>query len=190
VIGGPNMKREAQNIKKAKQGDIAAFEELIAIYQKMVYNYCYRMSGNLHDAEDLTQEVFIKVYRNLNKFKERSQFSTWVYRIAYNTCIDRYRKKKPTDRDMVFLDSERENRSLKSNSYIPEDELLSKEKEEIIQRCIDALRPEYRSVIILRDIQHHSYEEIASILDIPLGTVKSHISRGRSALRKILRSKL
>ncbi len=184
------MTGETQLIEKAKQGDVDAFEELISTYQRMIYNYCYRMSGNLHDAEDLTQEVFIKVYKSLRKFKGKSQFSTWIYRIAHNTCVDRHRKKRPTDDNMIFLDNEKEYRTLISDSYIPEEELLSKEKQDIIQKCIDSLKPEYRSVIILRDIQNYSYKEIATILDIPLGTVKSYISRGRSALRESLRSRI
>lgn len=182
------MKEEAQLIEKAKRGDIPAFEELISTHQNMIYNYCYRMSGNLHDAEDLTQEVFIKVYKSLETFKGKSKFSTWIYRIAYNTCIDRHRKNKPIDDNMVFLDSEDEYINLKSKSDIPEDELLTKESQDRIQRCINSLRPEYRSVIILRDIQNYTYVEIAEMLDIPLGTVKSHINRGRAALRKSLKS--
>lgn len=184
------MRDETQLIEKASKGDISAFEELISIHQKMVYNYCYRMSGDLHDAEDLTQEVFLKAYRGLANFKGKSKFSTWIYRIAYNTCIDRHRKKKSADTNMVFIDDEDEYRQLVSDNHIPEDELLIKEKQEIVQKCIESLRPEYRSVIILRDIQNYTYAEIAAMLDMPLGTVKSYISRGRSALRESLRSRI
>ncbi|NMA95647.1 MAG: sigma-70 family RNA polymerase sigma factor [Clostridiales bacterium] len=180
------MKDETRLISKAKKGDIPAFEMLISTHEKMVYNYCYRMAGNLHDAQDLTQEVFLKAYRSLGSFKGRSQFSTWIYRIAYNTCIDNHRSKKPEDFEMSSMDDEESHMQFSSKDDRPEDRLLTKERQEIIQECINQLRPEYRSAIILRDIQGHSYEEIAKILDIPLGTVKSHISRGRTDLRKSL----
>lgn len=184
------MRDETQLIKLAKRGDISAFEELISTHEKMVFNYCYRMCGNLHDAEDLAQEIFLKAYRGLGRFQGNSQFSTWIYKIAYNTCIDAHRKKKPIHENMLYPDDDQEYREIVSDAGMPEDELLLKEKKEMVQTCIDVLRPEYRSVIVLRDIQDHSYKEIAKILEIPLGTVKSYISRGRLALRECLKSKL
>lgn len=184
------MGEEAQLIKKAQHGDILAFEELILDYQKRIYNYCYRMAGNGHDAEDLAQEVFIKVYRNLKAFKGNSQFSTWLYRIAHNTCIDKFRKSKTYADNVSFLDDYDREKMVSSIQTLPEDEIIAKEKYKIIEECILSLKPSYRSVIILRDIQNYSYEEISLILKLPMGTVKSYISRARTALRQSLGSRI
>lgn len=183
------MSEEAQIIEAAVRGELSAFENLISRYEKKIYNFCYRMTNNKEDAEDLAQEVFIKVYRSLRLFKGNSKFSTWIYRIAYNTCIDKHRKKK-----MIHIislspageDNENKDMDLPYQGLSPEERLLRKEQLMNLQLCIEALRPEYKSVIILRDIQNHTYEEIAEILNIPLGTVKSHISRARLSLRDAL----
>ncbi len=186
------MREEATLINEAKGGNLSAFEELISLYEKKIYNYCYRMTNSREDAEDLAQEVFIKVYCSLKSFKGKSQFSTWIYRIAYNTCIDKHRKKKK--KQIVSLnpanDEDTRNIELVSTDPLPEDKAIQRERYEKIQSCIASLKPEYRTVIILRDIQNYSYREIAEILHIPLGTVKSHISRARAALRDVLRERL
>ena len=186
------MNQEALLIEKARDGDISAFEKLISLYEKKIYNYCYRMTNNREDAEDLTQDVFIKVYRNLKNFKGNSKFSTWIYRIAYNACVDKHRKKKKIQ--FFSLDSGNHdntgNTQLVSNNPLPEDEIIQKERYKKIQECIANLKPKYKTVIILRDIQNYSYEEIAEILQMPLGTVKSHISRARAALSDALKGTL
>lgn len=179
------MSGETQLLELAKAGDLTSFEELVSLYEKKVYNYCYRMTNNKEDAEDLTQEVFIKVYKSLGLFKGNSQFSTWIYRIAHNICIDKYRKNKAV---VISISPDREKEDdrgleLPSADLSPEEKIIAKERQQILQKCINELKPEYRSVIILRDLQHYSYEEISDILKLPLGTVKSHISRARSALR-------
>jgi RNA polymerase sigma-70 factor (ECF subfamily) len=181
------MSREAQLIDAAVSGDLSAFEDLISQYEKKIFNYCYRMTNSREDAEDLTQEVFIKVYRRLRIFKGGSRFSTWVYRIAYNTCVDKHRKKKVQTMSLSPQSDEEKEVDLPSKDPSPEDILLKDEQRRILQQCIEALKPEYKTVIILRDIQNHTYEEISKILDIPLGTVKSHISRARLALRQIVK---
>lgn len=180
------MSGETQLLEMARAGSLPAFEELVSLYEKKVYNYCFRMTNNKEDAEDLTQEVFIKVFKSLQSFKGNSQLSTWIYRIAHNICIDKFRKSKVT---LVSLSPSKEKEDdremdLPSPEPSPEDKLLTKEHRELVQSCINGLKPEYRSVIVLRDIQHYSYEEIADILNVPLGTVKSHISRARLALRE------
>ncbi|NLB40770.1 MAG: sigma-70 family RNA polymerase sigma factor [Clostridiales bacterium] len=183
------MSGENKMIEEAKNGNFEAFGELISLYEKKIYNYCLRMTNRREDAEDLTQEVFVRVYKALKGFKGNSQFSTWIFRIAHNICIDHYRKSKLTTFSLNQPRNEEDQREmdLPSEDPTPEEEALRKEQQEFLLKCIEELRPEYKTVIILRDIQHHSYEEIAEILDVPLGTVKSHISRARSALRETVR---
>ncbi len=186
------MNDEALLIERAQNGDVSAFEELVSLYAKKIYNYCYRMTDSREDAEDLAQEVFIKVYRNLKSFKGDSRFSTWIYRIAYNTCVDRYRKGRKLD--TVSLNPGKNEDSVEielvSSDPLPEEEVIKRERYRKLQACIAGLKPEYKTVIILRDIQNYSYEEIAEILQVPLGTVKSHISRARAALCDALREML
>ncbi len=186
------MNEEALFIEKARNGDVSAFEKLVSLYAKKIYNYCYRMTDSREDAEDLAQEVFIKVYQNLKSFKGDSKFSTWIYRIAYNTCVDRYRKNRKLD--TVSLNYGKDEDSVKielvSNDPLPEEEVIKKERYRKLQACIAGLKPEYKTVIILRDIQNYTYAEIAEILQVPLGTVKSHISRARAALCDALREML
>jgi RNA polymerase sigma-70 factor (ECF subfamily) len=147
------------------------------------------MTNSREDAEDLTQEIFVRVYKSLKGFKGNSQFSTWVFRIAHNICIDHYRKAKLTTVSLNRPKNEEDKREmdLPSEDPTPEEEALRKEQQEFLLKCIEELRPEYKAVIILRDVQHHSYEEIAKILNVPLGTVKSHISRARAELREAIR---
>jgi RNA polymerase sigma-70 factor (ECF subfamily) len=185
-VRGIIMSGETQLLELAKAGSLPAFEELVSAYEKKIYNYCLRMTNCREDAEDLTQEVFIKVYRSLKSFRGNSQLSTWIYRIAHNICIDKFRKTKANVYSLSQTKDREDEREIElaSAEPTPEEKMLAKERQEFIQKCINGLRPEYRSVIILRDIQHYSYEEIAGILDVPLGTVKSHISRARTALRE------
>lgn len=183
---GVSMEAEAVLIEQACSGDIKAFNEIVSSYGGRIYSYCLRMTNNKEDAEDLTQEVFIKVYKSISRFNNKCKFSTWVYRIAYNTCIDRYRKKKFKT---VGL-SEVAQPSDDADKFNPELNALQSEKARLIKECLANMKVQYRNIIILRDIQDHSYEEIASILKLPLGTVKSQISRARRALKKNLDARM
>jgi len=191
MIGEGYMTIESQLVKKSMDGDLDAFEELISLFDKKIYNYCLRMTNNRSDAEDLAQEVFLKVYKNLKNFRKDSKFSTWIYRIAYNTCVDNYRKKRlkllPLNK---IIDEEQQDIDIPSPGPLPEEQVISNEKYSLIKECIAQLKPRYKSAIILRDIHNYSYREIAEILDIPIGTVKSDINRGRALLRKVLKSRL
>lgn len=175
-------------ISEAKQGDMAAFEVLIQQHEKIVYNVALRMMNHSEDAKDISQEVFIKAYRNITSFDERSTFSTWIYRITVNTCIDEMRKRK--GKQKLFLDNEFENeegtvkQEIPSHCDTPEETLIRKEEKNEILLALQEISEDYRTVFILRDIRGLSYDEIAEITGLALGTVKSRISRARNYLKK------
>lgn len=178
-----------KRIKQVKKGDQNAFAEIVELFKDKVFQLCYRMVGNAHDAEDIAQEAFIRAYVNINSYDTNRKFSTWLYRIATNLSIDRLRKRKPD----YFLDAEIEGtEGLTMYSQIPSDELQpdemveSLEFQEWIQQEINELPVMYRSVIVLKYIEELSLKEIGDILDLPIGTVKTRIHRGREALRKRL----
>lgn len=178
-----------QRINQVLKGDQNAFGEIVELYKDKVFQLCFRMLGNRHEAEDMAQEAFVRAYVNIHRFNIQMKFSTWLYRIATNLCIDRIRKKKPD----YFLDAEvagTEGLTMYSliadDSAIPEDEVESLELQETIQDEILKLPEKYRSVIVLKYIEELSLKEISDILDLPIGTVKTRIHRGREALRKQL----
>lgn len=181
---------EKNLLTKAKNNDIDAFEKLIEIYQKKVFNIAFRMMGNYEDANDAAQEVFIRVFRSLESFKEQSAFSTWIYRITTNVCLDELRKKK--NKKLIYIDEEIKNedgevkRQIESDEPTPEILAEKNEIKKFINEAINSLSEEHKLVIVLRDIQGFSYNEIASITKTPEGTVKSRINRARQALKEIL----
>ncbi len=179
-----------KRIKQVKKGDQNAFSEIVELFKDKVFQLCYRMVGNRHDAEDIAQEAFIRAYINIHTYDMNRKFSTWLYRIATNLSIDRLRKRKPD----YFLDAEIEGtEGLTMYSQIPSDDLKPEEMveslefQEWIQKEINELPVSYRSVIVLKYIEELSLKEIGEILDLPIGTVKTRIHRGREALRKRLR---
>ncbi|KUP04478.1 RNA polymerase sigma factor SigW [Bacillus coahuilensis m2-6] len=180
-----------KRIKQVLKGDQNAFGEIVELYKDKVFQICYRMVGNRHEAEDLAQEAFVRAYVNIHTFQQTRKFSTWLFRIATNLCIDRIRKKKPD----YYLDAEvagTEGLTLYSQvaaeGKLPEEEVETLEMEEQLQREISKLPDKYRSVIILKYIEELSLQEISDILDLPLGTVKTRVHRGREALRKQLKT--
>ncbi|MFD2630453.1 RNA polymerase sigma factor SigW [Oceanobacillus kapialis] len=179
-----------EKIKKVKKGDQSAFEDVVSFFQSKIYQHCYRMLGNAHEAEDIAQEAFIRAYVNIHSFDEKRKFSTWLYRIATNLTIDRIRKRKPD----YYLDAEIKGTEglnmysqLADQGRLPGEEVEGMELQRYIHQEISELPPKYRSIIILRYLEEFSLQEISDILDIPLGTVKTRIHRGREALRKKLR---
>lgn len=180
-----------ENIKKVKKGDQAAFADIVDYYQHKIYQHCYRMLGNKHEAEDMAQEAFIRAYVNIDSFDESRKFSTWLYRIATNISIDRIRKRKPDyylDAEVKGTDGLDMYSQLSSTSdKSPSEEVESIELQRYIQNEIAQLPTKYRTIIMLRYLEEFSLQEISDILDIPLGTVKTRIHRGREALRKRLR---
>ncbi len=178
-------------VEKVLKGNIDVFSQLIEKYEKMVYNLAYRIFNNRSDAEDITQEVFIKVYKNLYKCEGKQSIKTWVYTIAYNTCIDEIRKRK--GKNNISLDIEIEgnenNFSLEipSNEPTPEKALMEKESLLEIEQAISSLNENNRALIFLRDIKGLSYNEISEIMNLNIGTVKSRINRARNILKNILK---
>ncbi|WP_164670736.1 RNA polymerase sigma factor SigW [Virgibacillus doumboii] len=179
-----------EKIKQVKRGDQAAFEDVVSFYQNKIFQHCYRMLGNRHEAEDIAQEAFLRAYVNIHSFDDRRKFSTWLYRIATNLTIDRIRKRKPDhylDAEVKGTDGLDMYSQLVADNRLPEEEVEGLELRDHIHQEISALPPKYRSIIILRYLEEFSLQEISDILDIPLGTVKTRIHRGREALRKKLR---
>ncbi len=177
-------------IKKAKNGNITAFEKLIISHERNVYNIAYRMFNNEEDAKDMAQEVFIKVYKNISKFDENSKFSTWVHRITVNTCIDEIRKRKGKETssidEIIELDDNSVKKQYINNTPTPEETLISKENIESLKQSINNLSETHKTLIVLRDIQGLSYSDIADITDSSLGTVKSRLARARTQLKNII----
>ncbi|MCM3694629.1 RNA polymerase sigma factor SigW [Neobacillus niacini] len=179
-----------KRIKQVIKGDQDAFADIVEIYSNSIFQLGYRMLGNRHEAEDIAQEAFIRAYVNIKSFNQDLKFSTWLFRIATNLCIDRIRKKKPDyylDAEVSGTDGLTMYSQLSSNSPLPENELESLELQESVQKEILKLPEKYRSVIVLKYMEELSLNEISEILDMPLGTVKTRIHRGREALRQQLR---
>jgi len=179
-----------KRIKQVLKGDQNAFGDIIEIYKDKVFQICYRMLGNRHEAEDIAQEAFIRAYVNIQRFNIELKFSTWLYRIATNLCIDRIRKKKPDyylDAEVPGTDGLNMYSQIAADGRLPEDDVESLELQAMIQLEISKLPEKYRSVIVLKYIEELSLNEISEILELPLGTVKTRIHRGREALRKQLR---
>lgn len=186
------MTNEDKLIRKAQKGDVPAFERIISDYQNVVYSVAYRYADNAEDAADMSQEIFLKMFKSINTFQFKSKLSTWIYRVATNTCIDLVKKAKRdgstysinegyenSDGDMKYSE-------ITDDSSQPDVVAEKSEMRDVINTAISELNEDYRTVIILRDIQGLSYDEISEIIDCSVGTVKSRISRGRKKLREIL----
>lgn len=186
------LRKDEDLIKLSLSGDTEAFEELVEKYQHKIYSLAYRYMGNEEDASDMAQESLVKAYRKLHGFKGDSSFSTWIYRVTANVCIDELRKRKRTlhtislDEPVATMDGDEIERDIIDNSPTADIVYERKELEKDLQSLINTLNPDYKSAVILRDVMGFSYEEIAETLHCSVGTVKSRISRGRGILRKKL----
>lgn len=180
---------EKKVVKRAAKGDADAFEQLVLTYQTPIYNLCLRMTGNPEDAADLSQEAFIKAWKNLAGFQFESAFSTWLYRLASNACLDFLRSMKRRPQLSLTVeddDSEAQTIDLPDPSATPEEAAVAKEEREALTRAMLSLDEQQRQILTLRAINDLSYAEIAGILGVKEGTVKSRLARSRDALRKIL----
>ena len=181
-------------ITQTLDGDTLAFEKLILKYQDRIFNMLFRYMNSREDAEDVTQEAFIKAYQSLDKFELKASFLTWIYRIAINTAKSRFRRKSeklsakcvsihPNESDKGGIDVVADGKS-------PLQKMENEETFNAIQAAIDQLDDEHRMVVVLRDIEGYDYQEIVEIMDINLGTVKSRLHRARSRLAQMLQEKV
>jgi RNA polymerase sigma-70 factor, ECF subfamily len=188
---------DALLIKAFQRGDKSAFDQLVIRHKDRIFNLCYRFLGDYEEANDSAQEAFAKAYGSLKTFRLESAFSTWLYRIAVNTCKNKlgsssYRAKRKT----VSLDNPGNNEvgalpmEIRNGTPSPLARMEEKERMRLVQTALDALPPEFKMVVALRDIEGLSYEEIAQITRLNLGTVKSRIARARTDLRNKLRGVL
>ncbi len=174
-----------------------AFSKLISKHKNTVFNFCFRYLGNYDDADDCTQEIFIKLFHNLHSFKFQSKFSTWLYRIIINTCKDlqgsKYKRQLSNVIRLSTYSIQNESRAevdIVDHSQNPENILKNKELGDLINKAINKLKGKQKTVLLLRDIEGRSYEEIAEIAELNLGTVKSNLARARIKLAGILKNQI
>ena len=178
--------QQEQNwITAAQKGDQEAFAQLVRRYEKRVYALTSRMCRNPSDAEEAAQEAFLSAWQGLAFFRGDSSFSTWLYRLASNACVDLLRR-EGRHQSSVSLDDEDAAIDLPDHSLSPHDEAERSELRRQIEEGLAALPPDYRQALILRELHQQTYDEISAILALDIGTVKSRINRGRKRLRKIL----
>jgi RNA polymerase sigma-70 factor (ECF subfamily) len=192
----PHHDTDADNelVRAAAGGNMHTFDDLVRRHQDRVFNLCLWFLSDYHEADDMAQEVFIKAYRSLKSFRFEAKFSTWLYRIAVNTCKNRvnsleYRLKKWTDR----LDAEEINPGgamADSHSLSPQDRLEQKERARQIRKAVNGLSGDKKTVVVLRDIEGMAYDEIARITGLSMGTVKSKLARARDELQQRLKDRI
>jgi len=177
-------------IERCKNGDLSAFDELVHRYEKQVYGFAYRMSGNYDDANDIAGEAFIKVFQGIESFRGDSNFSTWLFRIVTNLYLDHRKRTRahvniPLD-EYIDLEESSVARQIEDTSPGPLEQIETAERNEAIQAAILQLPDYQRIMILLFHVHGKSYEEIAEIVELPIGTVKSRLNRARLALREKL----
>jgi RNA polymerase sigma-70 factor, ECF subfamily len=179
---------DAELVRACLQGDRNAWEQVVRQHHQRIFNVAYRFTGKFDEAEDLTQEIFLKVYRTLGSYRpESGVLITWMVRVARNHMIDHYRKHKLERSRTDALELEYEKAEQNPARYDnPAQALARREKADIIHRTLQRVSPDLRESVVLRDIEELSYEEIAEMLKLPLGTVKSRINRGRLELARLL----
>jgi RNA polymerase sigma-70 factor (ECF subfamily) len=172
-------------VGKIKSGDMEAWNMMINRYSKKVYNLALNFAGNYDDASDITQDIFLKVYNNIDKFQDDKNFNSWLLKLSRNYCIDYWRKNK-NYKQRLELNDNLYNEQAQENIKSPEESVIHTDEIQFLREKLKLLSPDLRSLIIMRDIQNYSYQEIADYLDIPLGTTKSRINRARLKLAKIV----
>ena len=177
---------EADLVQRCLEGDAAAWETLVRVYWKRVFNIAYKFVARFDEAEDLTQEIFVKLFRALPTFDRRASFDTWLTRVSRNLCIDRYRRRR---REKERFTDEVDPDTIQLDELVarPDATLEQRDQVAIVRRALAKLPPTYREAVALRDVHELSYEEIAHRLQLPEGTVKSRINRGRKELARHLR---
>ncbi|MBQ4249941.1 MAG: RNA polymerase sigma factor [Clostridia bacterium] len=178
---------EISIIKQVLGGDADAFEHIVKKYEKKVYNLALRYLKNRDDALDLSQEVFIQVYNNLAQFRGDSQFSTWIYRVTYNKCVDMLRKTQKLRRNVVMSTDDENFFETRDRRASIEEDYEGRETLVTVMKIIDTLPSEQRDVVILRYIKDLSYSQIADVLEIAEGTIKSRLNRARLKIKEQLK---
>jgi RNA polymerase sigma-70 factor (ECF subfamily) len=180
---------DSELVVRAIAGREDSFEELVRRYQRPIVSYVYRMVGDYDMALDLTQEVFIRIYGSLARYRPEYKFSTWIYRIAHNAAIDHLRRaggNRVEDLELEAVDGSTYEKPLASGSLTPEQESERSERRAEIESVVQQLPSSYRELIVLRHAHDMSYDEIAEVTELPLGTVKNRIFRAREAMRALL----
>lgn len=181
-------------VRRCVQGDATAWEELVRLHSKRIYNLCYRFTGSSSDSEDLTQEVFIKLYRTVGSYEPaKGAFTTWITTMTRNLLVDHYRRTREermtdsldaapaADEDAPTM-AER----LEDSQPSPQAKVVTRETQTLVQKALEKISPDLRQAVILRDLQDMDYKEIAQVLKVPEGTVKSRINRGRAELARLI----
>lgn len=181
--GGSNPDLELA--ERHRYGDPEAFEEVYRRHATMIYNMALRMSGSPERAEDLAQDIFIRIYRHLGRFNGRSTLKTWIYRVTLNHCRSKLGRKRWLTAPLFEDDRER-GVQLVDGRRGPEDRTLADDAGRRVATALDAVKPPFREAVVLRDLEGLSYDEIAQVLGVRIGTVRSRIARGRDALRQAL----
>ena len=190
---GLAFRSDAELINAFKEGDQTAFQDLVLKYEQRVYNHCLRMVGDDVESYDLTQEVFIKVFRKIKNYEHAYSFYTWLYRITVNCCIDFLRKKKRTVQGISLtaanttegIEAGRDH-DIPDQSFLPDAYLENLELSDVLKEAIGGLSEKLRVIVILKEVEGFSYEEIADILGCSRGTVKSRLFRARERLKEVL----
>ena len=177
---------EKHILTRARRGDVAAFEELVRLYEKRVYAVALRSSGNPEDAADIVQEVFLRAWRSIESFRGDSGFSTWLFRITMNLCVDHARHRHAQPQTQPIVTDDETERPLPDPAPTPEEHLDNRELGRELAAALAEVSEEHRRIVLLRDVSGMCYTEIAEVLEISEGTVKSRLSRARIALRKVL----
>ncbi len=186
-----NVRRdESAIIQRCKQGDLSAFDELVRLYEKQVYSFAYRLTGNYDDANDISSEAFVKVFNSINTFRGDANFSTWLFRVVTNLYLDERKRSKahlnvPLD-EYIDLEESTVTRQIEDSSPGPEQLLEQMERAEALNALIQQLPDYQRAMVLLYHTQGRSYEDIAEIMGLPIGTVKSRLNRARLSLREKL----
>ncbi len=178
------MADDAELIEAALTGDRTAFEGLVLRYQDRLYAAMVQVVGSADEAEDVVQDAFVRAFLKLDTFQNNSQFFTWLYRIAFNSALSRMRRRKTT----TSLDQAREAVGDEPVDQFagPDQRMLQQERVQMVQKALGQLSPDHRAILVLREMEDHAYEQIAEILNISIGTVRSRLSRARSQLKTVL----
>jgi RNA polymerase sigma-70 factor (ECF subfamily) len=192
--GPVSVDEDSRLVSLCKKGDVDAFEELVKKHQKMIMNIAFRMLGNYEDAYEIVQDAFIAAYKGIRNFEEKARFSTWLYAIVVNLSRNRLKQirtqqyyEKISIDDPAVTDRNPADADPPNNEPSVLERLERKDVQQQVQRCIDSLESEFKEVVVLRDIQSFSYDEISDMLKIPEGTVKSRLFRARHALKDCLK---